>query len=109
MTEEEFMNQGESSAKILTARLYLDDNVDYLEFDISGKIHKLNLNNEDDQEQIKRMFCDLVELVEGKDVRVQIEVQDGYDNPLLEEVSKSYISDLNNELDSVRANLTNQE
>lgn len=103
------MNQEEGDITVLTARLHSDEGVDYLEFDFSGKVHKLNLNNEDDQEQIKKMFCDLVELVEDNDVKVQLEVQDGYDNPLLEEVSKSYISDLNDELDSVRANLTNEE
>lgn len=102
------MNQEESSCT-LKAKLFVDGGIDYLELNVDGKIHKLNLNDEDDQEQIKKMFCDLVELLETVSVKIELDVADDYDNTLLLEVSTSYISDLNEELESVRANLLEED
>lgn len=98
------MNQ-EENKKTLDVKLYLEENTDYLEFNIEGKIHKLDVNSEDNQEDIKKMFCDLVPLVEASEVELILSVEDDYDNVLLKEVSASYIKDLNAELDNVRASL----
>ncbi len=98
------MNQ-EDKSRTLQARLFIEDETDYLEFNIDGKVHKLDLNDEDSQEQIKKMFCDLVELLESTGLKLELEVAEGYDNTLMVEVSKSYISDLNGELENVRASI----
>jgi len=107
MIEEESMSQGDDS-RILQARLFVENEIDYLEIDIDGKKHRLNLNDKDGQEQIKRMFCDLVELLESTALSIELEVADDYDNALMKEVSESYISDLNDELEDVRANIVDE-
>jgi len=101
------MSQGDDS-RILQARLFVENEIDYLEIDIDGKKHRLNLNDKDGQEQIKRMFCDLVELLESTALSIELEVADDYDNALMKEVSESYISDLNDELEDVRANIVDE-
>ena len=95
----------EDSKKTIDVKLYLDQSTDYLEFKIEGKTHKLDVNSEDNQEDIKKMFCDLVPLVEVNEVELVLSIEKGYDNDLLKEVSVSYIKDLNAELDNVRASL----
>ena len=102
MTEEEFMSL-EDKGRTLRARLFKEDEIDYLEVDVDGKNHKLNLNDENGQDQIKRMFCDLVELLESTALSIELEVEGSYDSPLMKEVSESYISDLNKELEDLRA------
>lgn len=104
MTGKVYMNQ-EETKKALDVKLHLEESTDYLEFNIEGKIHKLDVNSEDNQEDIKKMFCDLVPLLEVGEVELVLSVEEGYDNALLREVSTSYIKDLNAELDNVRASL----
>lgn len=104
MTGRAYMSQ-EETKKRLDVSLYLDGGTDYLEFNIEGKIHKLDINSEDNQEDIKKMFCDLVPLLEVSELELSLLVDKDYDNVLLREVSSSYIKDLNTELDNVRASL----
>ena len=105
MTEREYMNQ-EDSKKQINVKLYKDNGVDLLEFNISAdNNHKLNMNLEDNQSDIKSMFCDLVEILENSSIELKLNVIEGYDNKLLEEVSVEYIKDLNKELENVRAEI----
>lgn len=99
------MNQ-EDSKKQLGVKLYKDQDIDWLEFDLgAGKNHKLNVNLEDNQGEIKAMFCDLVTLLEDNTIELKLEVVENYDNKLLEEVSAAYVKDLNKELENVRAEI----
>lgn len=105
MTERKYMNQ-DDSVKQVKVELYKDDDVDLLEFGLgTGKSHKLNINLEDNQSDIKTMFCDLVEMLEESPVVLELDVAEGYDNKLLEEVSVEYVKDLNKELENVRAEI----
>lgn len=99
----------DETSKTLKAKLHVDDTVDYLEINTGAKTHKLDINAEDGQEQIKAMFIDLVKLLEKDPLKIELEVEEGYDNPLLVEVSTSYIEDLNQELDSVRETILEDE
>lgn len=101
MTEEEYMSR-EDNKKQITVRLFKEDSIDYLEFKLAAKIHKLNLNLDDNQSEIKAMFCDLLSFIEINDIEFILEKEEGYDNKLLEEVSTSYINDLNKEIQGVR-------
>lgn len=74
----------------------------FLEFKIDTKTHKLNLNLDDHQGEIKAMFCDLLPYIEANDVRLVLEKDEDYDNKLLDEVATSYIDDLNKEIQGVR-------
>lgn len=99
------MNQ-ENSKKQINVKLYKDNGVDLLEFNISADSnHKLNMNLEDNQSDIKAMFCDLVEILENSSIELKLNVMEGYDNKLLEEVSVEYIKDLNKELENVRTEI----
>jgi hypothetical protein len=101
MIEGEYMSQ-EDSKKQLKIKLFKEGSIDYLQFNIGPKVHKLNLNLDDNQSEIKAMFCDLLPYVEANDTELVLEKEEGYDNKLLEEVSISYISDLNKEIQGVR-------
>ncbi len=99
------MNQ-EDSKKQIKVKLRKDNDLDLLEFSLgAGKNHKLNINLEDNQSDIKAMFCDLVEMLEENSIELELDVMEGYDNKLLEEVSVEYIKDLNKELENVRAEI----
>jgi len=105
MTERGYMNQ-ENSKKQIKVKLYKDNGIDLLEFSVSAsKKHKLNINLEDNQSDIKSMFCDLVEMLEESSIELELDVIEGYDNKLLEEVSVEYVKDLNKELENVRAEI----
>lgn len=96
----------EDTKKQLLVKLYKEDGIDFLEFNLgSGKIHKLNVNLEDNQSDIKAMFCDLLPLLETSDIELVLNVAKDYDNKLLTEVSTSYIADLNKEIASVRVEI----
>lgn len=104
-TEEGYMNQDDDKQTI-TVKLYVDNDIDILEFNLGdGKVHKLNLNSEDNQDAIKSMFCDLILLVEASSIELTLDVDQSYDNALLKEVATSYISDLNGELEAVRTEI----
>lgn len=107
MIERGYMNQEDSKTQ-LKVKLHKEDEVDLLEFNLGSKIHKLNVNAEDNQADIKAMFCDLVILVEENPIELVLEVAEEYDNKLLEEVSQAYIGDLNKELDSVRSEIVDK-
>lgn len=92
----------EGSKKQLAVRLFKENNIDYLEFNIARKPHKLNLNLDDNQGEIKAMFCDLLPYIEINDTELILKKDDGYDNKLLEEVAISYVADLNKEIQGVR-------
>jgi hypothetical protein len=98
----------EDNKKQIEVKLFLDGGVDYLEFNLDGKAHKLNLNLEDNQSEIKRMFIDLIPLLKSSAVELTLNIQEGYENGLLKDVSQSYISDLNKELDTVRAEIIDE-
>lgn len=95
----------EDSKKQLAVKLFKKDSVDYLEFHIGQRVHKLNLNLDDNQAEIKAMFCDLLPFIETNDAVLILEKDDEYDNKLLEEVSESYIADLNKEIQGVRVEI----
>lgn len=99
------MNQ-EDDKEQLTAKLYKTDDTDFLEFNLgNAKIHKLNVNEEDNQGEIKALFCNLIVLVEKENLEIKLDVADDYDNKLLIEVAEAYIGDLNKELVNVRTEI----
>lgn len=108
MTERVYMNQ-EDSKKQLIVKLFSEAEVDYLEFHLVDKSHKLNLNLEDNQIEIKRMFVDLIPLLKSNSIELVLEIEEGYTNTLLKEVSQSYINDLNGELNVVRMEILDEE
>lgn len=93
----------------LKVRLFLEGGTDFLEFDLGRSTHRLNLNLEDNQNEIKQMFCDVVPILEANAVEFVLEVDKSYDNTLLREVSSSYISDLNKDIDEVRTEILDKE
>lgn len=100
------MNQDD---KQINVKLFKEDEVDFLEFNLgSGKIHKLNINLEDNQGDIKAMFCDLVSMLDEGSIQLVLEVQEAYDNKLLKEVAESYVADLNKEIENVRLEITDK-
>ncbi len=101
MTERVYMNQDDNK-KSLTVKLKKGSGTDLLVFELGNKTHKLNLNSEDNQNDIKSMFCDLILLVETNLVEFVLDIDNSYDNNLMKDVAASYISDLNKEIKSLR-------
>lgn len=103
-----YMSQ-EETKEIIKVKLCVKDEIDFLEFALKNGTHSLNVNAEDNQEDIKKMFCHLIPMLEITAVLLELEVEEGYDNKLLEEVSVSYIADLNTEIENVRANILEKQ
>ena len=95
----------EDNVQEFVVRLFVEDEIDCLEFNLGSSTHKLNLNLEDNQSDIKAMFCDLIPLVEGGSIKLLLRVDEGYDNILLKEVAAGYINDLNSEIEGVRTEI----
>jgi len=51
------------------------------------------------------MFCDLLPYIETNNTELVLDKDEHYDNKLLEEVSTSYIEDLNKEIRGVRVEI----
>jgi hypothetical protein len=101
------MNQEDN--KKLQVKLYKQGDVDFLEFSVGSKTHKLNANSEDNQNEIKAMFCDVIPLLEQESLEFVLEIDENYDNKLLVEVATSYIEDLNKEIQNVRDEILDDE
>jgi hypothetical protein len=99
----------EDSKKIFVVKLFVENGVDYLEFNFEQNVHRLNLNLDDNQADIKKMFCDLIPHLESNEIELKLQVDESYDNTLLKEVSNSYINDLNNELGNVRTEIQDRK
>ena len=68
----------------------------------------VNLNNANNQQDIKRVFVKLLEMLFDNDIKLQLEIAEGYSKGLYKEVCTEYINELQKELLDTKENLINQ-
>lgn len=99
MKEKTSMNQ-----EIINAKLIELDGVDTLIFkipEIEDDI-AVNLNSNEGQNDLKKVFENLLVIINEKEVEIQLEIDEQYKKGLYKEVCLEYIEDLNKEIKSVR-------
>lgn len=92
------------SQEIIKVKLLEMEGVDTLTFEIP-KIKdgiSVNLNSNEGQNELKRVFENLLVMINTKDIELKLEIDENYKKGLYKEVCTEYIEDLNKEIKSVR-------
>lgn len=87
-------------ARVINAYLKTDNTQDVLIFSIE-KDYVIHLKSEHNQLEIKSVFSALLECLLKQPITVALIIDSSYDNTLIKDVCKSYIDDLNRELDQI--------
>lgn len=90
----------------IKTRLLRDDKVDCLEFSFNDETKRVNINDPNDTTSLKSVFNKIIKLSINSDVRLDaLEVDSSIGGGLLADVFTEYISDLNQEIGKIRAEL----
>lgn len=92
------------SLEIIKVKLLEVEGIDTLTFEIP-KIEEgisVNLNTNEGQNDLKRVFENLLVIINSKDIELKLEIDENYKKGLYKEVCAEYIEDLNKEIKSVR-------
>lgn len=68
----------------------------------------VNLNNANNQQDIKKVFVKLLEMLFDNDIKLQLEIAEGYSKGLYKEVCTEYINELQKELLDTKEKLINE-
>lgn len=100
MKEKTSMNQ-----EIINVKLLDDNGVDTLLFEIPEIEDgiSVNLNTNEGQNDLKKVFENLLVIINKQDVELKLEIAEQYKKGLYKEVCAEYIDDLNKEIKAVRA------
>lgn len=90
--------------EMINVRLLDLDGVDTLIFELPETENgiSVNLNNNEGQNDLKKVFENLLVLINDHDVELKLEIDEHYKKGLYKEVCAEYIDDLNKEIKSVR-------
>ncbi len=90
--------------EMINVRLLDLDKVDTLIFEVPETENgiSVNLNNNEGQKDLKKVFENLLVLINDHDVELKLEIDEHYKKGLYKEVCAEYIDDLNKEIKSVR-------
>lgn len=93
-----------TNLEIINVKLLEVDGVDTLIFEIPEMEDGLsvNLNTNEGQNDLKKVFENLLVLINKQDVELKLEIDEHYKKGLYKEVCREYIDDLNKEIKSVR-------
>lgn len=90
----------------IQTKLLKEMDVDYLEFIFSDETKRINVNDPNDNIQLKSVFNKITKLAMGDDVTLtDLDVDSSMDSRLLVDVFTEYITDLNQEIGRIRAEL----
>ncbi len=70
--------------------------------------YTIELNNESNQLQIKKVFSKLLEMLIESDIDLNLVIADGYSKGLYKDVCSEYIVALNQEITEVKENIKRQ-
>lgn len=93
------MNQ---EIKKIVVELKKCNDSDILEFCIEDKKYPINLNNEDSQNDLKNVFCVLLENMIESTIELKLEINKNYKSGLFIDVCTEYIKELNREIKQVK-------
>ncbi len=95
-------------SQAINVELTVSGQIDVLRFIIepdNPEQYVINLNDDSNQTELKKVFAKLLELLLEGDVELNFVVASGYTRGLYVEVCKEYIADLNKELSEVKEQL----
>ena len=98
MKEKTSMNQKRISVMLKA----LDENTDVLDFSFENENITVNLNSEECQQSLKKVFVGLLQELVSYDVELVFSSDDGYNRHFYMEACEEYIKDLNRELNSIK-------
>lgn len=78
------------------------DDVDCLVFKFESESMEVNLNDVSGQQDMKKVFSEILRMLCDNDIQLSLEVVEGYNRNLYKEVCSEYINDLNVEIKKVR-------
>ena len=68
----------------------------------------VDLNNANNQQDIKRIFVKMLEMLFDYDIKLKLEIAEGYSIGLYKEVCTEYINELQKEISDTKENLINK-
>ncbi len=90
----------------IRTNLLKDSGIDYLEFIFDDEVKRVNINNPNDTVGLKSAFNKITKLAMDSDVTLQaLEIDESIGSGLLADVFTEYITDLNQEVGRIRAEL----
>ena len=101
MSEKTSTNQ-----EIVRVTLYDNNGIDTLLFEMSEEEGiNVNLNETSGQRDLKNVFEMILKRLSSKDLELKLSIDEQYKKGLYKEVCEEYISDLNKEIQAVRAEI----
>ena len=94
--------------KVIEVKLTVLSDIDVLIFGLDEEqpeAYVVNLNSADSQNELKKVFSHLLQMLIETDIYLKYTIAPGYSKGLYKDVCKEYIDDLNRELSQVRANM----
>ena len=90
----------------IRTKLLRENNTDYLEFIFSDETKRINVNDSNDNTVLKSVFNRITKLAMGDDVTLaDLEADSSMNGGLLADVFTEYVTDLNQEIGKIRAEL----
>ena len=94
--------------KVIEVKLAVLSSADVLIFGLDEEKpeeYVVDLNSANSQNELKKVFSSLLQMLLDEDIFLQYIVAPGYGKGLYKEVCKEYIDDLNRELSQVKTNM----
>lgn len=96
-----------TNQEVIDVKLFDDNGTDTLLFNIPGVKDgvSVNLNATSGQKDLKIVFEKILKMLNSKDIELNLTIDEQYKKGLYKEVCTEYISDLNKEIEEVRAEI----
>lgn len=96
-----------TNLEVIDVKLFDDRGVDTLLFLLPGVKNgiSVNLNETSGQKDLKLVFEKILNRLNTKDIELRLSIDEQFKKGLYKEVCVEYISDLNNEIKAVRAEI----
>lgn len=104
MSEKTSMNQG--TVKVILKAP--DENKDVLLFVFADKELEVNLNSDQCQSELKKIFIHLLKELMEADINLAFSIEEGYNRMFYVEACEEYIKDLNRELNSIKQTIRDE-
>jgi hypothetical protein len=95
----------------IKTKLLKIDEIDYLEFSfINGETKRVNINDPGDSSTLKSVFNQIIEIAMNSDISLEdLEIDSSIGGGLLADVFTEYVTDLNQEIGRIRAELRTED
>lgn len=95
---------------MIKTKLLRENETDYLEFIFADEIKRINVNDSSDGSTLKSVFNRIIKIAMDSDVMLEeLEIDSSIGKGLLADVFSEYITDLNQEIGKIRAELRTRD